>query len=113
MQTPFATLKGSVNPEGVPTTYYFQYGTTTNWNEYSTPPVEIGSGTSPLSESASISGLAGGTTYYFRIVATSAIGTSAGGPVGFAAYAAAADGDGDGSDRRVGRTRYPTCDGQR
>ncbi len=83
VQTPFATLKGSVNPEGVPTTYYFQYGTTTNWNEYSTPPVEIGSGTSPLSESASISGLAGGTTYYFRIVATSAIGTSAGGPVGF------------------------------
>ncbi len=83
VQTPSATLNGRVNPEGVATTYYFQYGTTTNWNEHSTTPVEIGSGTSALSESASIGGLAGGTTYYFRIVATSATGTSVGGPVSF------------------------------
>ena len=78
VQTPSATLNGSVNPEGVATTYYFQYGTTTNWTESSTQAVEVGSGTSTLKESASIMGLAAGTTYYYRIVATSAIGTSEG-----------------------------------
>jgi hypothetical protein len=78
VQTPSATLNGSINPEGVSTTYYFQYGTTTNWNESSTSPVEIGSGTGTLKEGASVTGLAGGTTYYYRVVATSAVGTSVG-----------------------------------
>ncbi len=78
VQTPSATLNGSVDPEGVGTTYYFQYGTTTNWNESSTQQVEIGSGTSTLKESVAVNGLAAGTTYYYRIVATSAIGTSEG-----------------------------------
>jgi hypothetical protein len=78
VQTPSATLNGSVNPEGIATTYYFQYGTTTNWNEASTKAVEVGSGTSTLKESTSETGLAAGTTYYYRIIATSAIGTSEG-----------------------------------
>ncbi len=78
VQTPDATLNGTVNPEGIATTYYFQYGTTTSWNESSTSSVEAGSGTSTLHESVPISGLQAGTTYYYRIVATGAIGTSQG-----------------------------------
>ncbi len=80
--TPNATLNGSVDPEGVPTTFYFQYGKTTNY-ELSTPHVEVGAGTSTLQESAPITGLAPGTTYYSRIVATSATGTSYGNPQPF------------------------------
>jgi hypothetical protein len=81
--TPNATLNGTVNPEGTATTYYFQYGTTENWNESATAHVELGSGTTTLTESVPVSGLKAGTTYYFRIVATSAVGTSTGGPQAF------------------------------
>jgi hypothetical protein len=72
-----ATLKGTVNPNGVATTWYFEYGTTTSYGT-KTAAHSAGSGTKAVSESAAISGLKAGTTYHYRLVATSASGTTAG-----------------------------------
>jgi hypothetical protein len=77
VQTPQATLNGSVDPNGLSTKYHFEYGTTIPY-DISTSEGSAGSGTSSVPESATISDLAAGTTYYYRIVATSATGTSYG-----------------------------------
>ncbi|MFH0888164.1 MAG: hypothetical protein V1871_03030, partial [Planctomycetota bacterium] len=42
-----ATLNGTINPNGVDTNVYFQFGTTTAYGS-STVPQNIGSGTSPV-----------------------------------------------------------------
>ncbi|MGN6190089.1 MAG: hypothetical protein ACTHOE_14435 [Conexibacter sp.] len=63
-----ATLSGSVNPNGVASSYYFQFGTTANYGEQ-TPPQSAGSGSSAFSVSGSLSGLAANTTYHYRLVA--------------------------------------------
>jgi hypothetical protein len=80
--TTSATLVGFVNPNGVDTKYFFEYGTTTSYGSY-TATEDAGSGTGVVQENVPISGLAPGTTYYFRIVASSATGESFGGPVAF------------------------------
>ena len=80
--TPNATLNATVNPNGVDTQYFFEYGTTESYGSYTTAE-DAGAGTSPVPVSAAIGGLASGTTYYFRIVASSAIGEVFGGPVAF------------------------------
>ena len=72
-----ATLNGTVNANGRPTTYYFEYGKTTSYGT-KTAVQSGGSGTSPVAVSASITGLQTGQTYHFRLVATSDAGTSAG-----------------------------------
>jgi hypothetical protein len=80
--TPDATLHATVNPNGVATKYTFQYGTSTSYGS-ETPAGEAGAGTSNVAVQAAVAGLNAGTTYYFRIVASSAIGESLGGPVAF------------------------------
>ncbi len=70
-------LDGTVNPHGTETTCYFQYGTTTAYGAQ-TPTAMVGSGTTGVKVSQAISGLQGGTTYHFRIVASSSTGTSDG-----------------------------------
>jgi hypothetical protein len=74
-----ATLKGTVNPEGSVTSYYFEYGTTTSYG--SKKPV-AGESTGPEAAALSVSqtptGLAEGTTYHYRVVATSPEGTAYG-----------------------------------
>jgi hypothetical protein len=77
-----ATFNGSVNPNGENTTWYFQYGTTTNYGSR-TPNQNAGAGFSPAAVSATVSGLQGGRTYHFRLVATSAGGTSTGADMTF------------------------------
>ncbi len=66
-----ATLKGSVNPGGLETTYHFEYGTEKGVYTHKTEEASAGSGTSNVEESTAIAGLAAITTYYYRIVATS------------------------------------------
>jgi hypothetical protein len=78
-----ATLNATVNPNGVTTQYTFDWGTTTNYGK-ETPLGQAGAGTKNISVKALVTSLAPGTTYYFRIVASSATGESIGGPVSFA-----------------------------
>jgi hypothetical protein len=72
-----ATVSGTVNPRGLATTYLFEYGKTTSYGS-KTPSQNAGSGTSSLAVTAAISSLTPGTTYHYRIVATSIAGTSRG-----------------------------------
>ncbi|MDX6310053.1 MAG: hypothetical protein QOI06_3099 [Nocardioidaceae bacterium] len=72
-----ATVKGTVNPEGSDTTYYFEYGTDTTYGTTTTPG-SAGAGTTAQSVSAALTGLTGSTTYHYRLVATNANGTTDG-----------------------------------
>jgi hypothetical protein len=72
-----ANVTGSVNPNGVATTYHFEYGTSTLYGS-STTATSAGSATSPVSVSAHLTGLHPGAIYHYRLVATSASGTSMG-----------------------------------
>lgn len=74
-----ATLEGSVTPQGAPTTYQFEYGTSTAYG--STAPASPGSIEATYESrrvSAAITGLQAGATYHFRLSATNAAGTSHG-----------------------------------
>jgi len=68
-----ATLNGSVDPHGLPTTVYFQYGTTTSYGLTTAPQSKTGN--TYQNVTANISGLTASTTYHFRIVATNNAGT--------------------------------------
>jgi len=72
-----ATLGGTVNPNGQPTTWYVEYGTSTGYGT-KTATVDAGSGTSPKAVSTGVGGLAAGKRYHFRLVATSSAGTTLG-----------------------------------
>jgi hypothetical protein len=74
-----ALLKGAVDPEGLPTSYYFEYGTQANFaGAAKTAVTQVGSGSDPHPARASISGLTPSTTYHYRLVATNASGTTTG-----------------------------------
>jgi hypothetical protein len=68
-----AKLNGSVNPHGLTTSVYFQYGTTKSYGLTTAPQSHIGN--TFLNISAHISGLTASTTYHFRIVTTNRVGT--------------------------------------
>ncbi len=72
-----ANVAGSVNPNGSPTTYQFQFGTSTAYGQ-STPITSAGSSTSAGNVSAALTGLQAGMTYHYRLVATNAIATTDG-----------------------------------
>lgn len=71
-----ATLKGSVNPNGLATEYFFKYGTTTSYtDETGKTAVSVGA---PVTASTAVSGLTPATTYHFKLFATNTSGTSQG-----------------------------------
>ena len=78
-----ATLNGTVNPNGATTTSTFCYSTSSTMNNcnggttVSASPTGL-SGTTPGAVSANLTGLATGTTFYYRVVATNAVGTAYG-----------------------------------
>jgi hypothetical protein len=63
-----ATLSGSVNPGGVPTGYWFEYGPTTAYGS-TTLSVDAGSGQGAVAATATLGGLSPATTYHYRLVA--------------------------------------------
>lgn len=70
-----AVLEGSVNPHGLETSYFFQYGPTVAYG-LQTPTVVVGKGTTAVKVGQTVSSLPPGAHY--RIVATNAAGTSRG-----------------------------------
>jgi hypothetical protein len=72
-----ARLNGSLNPHGLPTTFFFQYGRTTNYGTGT--PSHTRTGNTAQSVSANIGGLTPHTTYHFRLVARNVTGTRYGG----------------------------------
>jgi len=80
-----ATLNGTVNPHSQATNAWFEWGTD---NALASPTLTtaqaIGAGSADNPVSATITGLAFGTTYYFRVAATNASGTQKGAIVSFA-----------------------------
>jgi alpha-tubulin suppressor-like RCC1 family protein len=74
-----ATLNGTVAPNGLATSYRFEYGTTTSYGtSVPVPDASAGSGGASKPVSAALTGLARGRTYHFRLVATNGAGTSVG-----------------------------------
>ena len=63
-----ATLRGQVTPNGLSTTWWFEYGTSTSYGS-KTASHSAGSGTSARAVSAGITRLAAAKSYHFRLVA--------------------------------------------
>jgi len=67
------TLNGTVNPQGVPTTYQFCYGASARYGSCAPgTPVKLGAGRSAVAVSARVAGLAPGTTYHYNLTASKA-----------------------------------------
>ena len=74
-----ATLNGTVNPNGLATEAWFEWGTSSTLaTSDNTAKQSLAAGTTVNNVSASISGLSFGTTYYFRMVASNSSGVSKG-----------------------------------
>ncbi|HET8978256.1 MAG TPA: hypothetical protein VFN87_08860 [Solirubrobacteraceae bacterium] len=72
-----AEVAGGVYPNGLDTSYWWEYGTTTAYGQQTTAQ-DIGSGASIVSIQDVINSLTPGTTYHFRLVAANSDGTSYG-----------------------------------
>ncbi len=71
-----AKLGALVNPGGIQTTYRFEYGTTTAYgNTTPAPEGSVGEGITARAVWASANDLAPGSTYHYRVVASSELGT--------------------------------------
>jgi hypothetical protein len=74
-----AKLTGFVNPNNQPTTYHFEWGTTTAYgNDVPNFDAFTGSGGKAAKVSAPLAGLEPHTAYHFRIVASNGLDTSTG-----------------------------------
>ena len=75
-----ATLSGKLDPDGLATNYYFEWGPTPGYgNVTSAPPgTSAGSVSGSTVVSAPIEGLSSYTTYHYRLVASNSIGTTYG-----------------------------------
>lgn len=76
-----ATAQGTVNPNGLETTYWFEYSTDALLSSAlltSTERTSIGSGAANVNVQAQIRELVSNTTYYYRLVAQNTIGTTYG-----------------------------------
>lgn len=75
--TSSATLNGSVSPNGLASTAWFEWGTTTAYGAQTTA-TDIGSGTDGIPILASIGPLAPNSTYHFRVAGSNAKATEFG-----------------------------------
>ncbi|MBT1690828.1 FG-GAP-like repeat-containing protein [Dawidia soli] len=77
-----ATLYGQVNPNSLPTSFYFEYGPTPALG-MTTPVYTAGDTTEFVDVSAGVTGLTPRTTYYYRMVAVNGHATATTGSVRF------------------------------
>jgi phosphodiesterase/alkaline phosphatase D-like protein len=74
-----ATLNGNVNPNGLATGAWFEWGTSPSLVTFNTTSAQaLGAGTDNESVTATLSGLSSGTTYYYRVAASNATGSANG-----------------------------------
>lgn len=80
-----ATISGSVNPDGAPTTFAFEVGVYEGANTHFAVVAsgEAGEGEEAVAESHQLSGLQPGATYAFRISAANEVGSAVGAVVTF------------------------------
>ena len=78
-----AQLNATINPENLSTTYWFQYGLTINYGSFIATNT-LPAGTNLVSVSVFLTDLSRGANYHFRVVASNAIGQSAGTDMSFA-----------------------------
>ncbi|MDQ6937304.1 MAG: hypothetical protein M3140_06280, partial [Actinomycetota bacterium] len=69
-----ATVRGQVNPDSLPTTFHFDYGTSRSYGS-STPAGMLSAGSTAARISTRLTGLRPATRYHYRLVATNADGT--------------------------------------
>ncbi len=72
-----ALLRATVNPNGDPTDWHFEYGETDAYG-LTTPEEDAGGGTAPVAVSAAVEGLPPGSACHYRVVAVNGLGTSYG-----------------------------------
>ena len=72
-----ATLNGTIFPNGLSTTYYFEWGMTTAYGNTASSQF-AGSGTGSVAVSANISGLTKDAAYHYHLVAANSAGTGYG-----------------------------------
>lgn len=77
-----AVMHGTADPNGQPTTFYFEYGPTRMFGSR-TGAVDAGAGNASLKVAIDVTGLAPATTYFYRIVAVNNSGTRSGGDRSF------------------------------
>jgi hypothetical protein len=74
-----ATLNGSVNPNGLATDAWFEWGTSSSLVTFdATSTQALGAGTVALPVMATLSGLSSATTYYYRVAASNSTGPAKG-----------------------------------
>jgi hypothetical protein len=72
-----AYVNAQVVAAGSDTSVYFEYGTDSSYGTV-LPEIDLGNQATPFTPSAAIEGLAPGTTYHYRVVATNEEGTTEG-----------------------------------
>jgi len=83
-----ATLHGSLDPDGLPTTYYFEWGPSVAYGGYAPavpPGAPAGEAPGSVQFSAPVEDLEPGVTYHFRMVGVNVHGKSVGGDMTFTA----------------------------
>jgi len=100
------SVSGTVDPFASPTTWTVQFGPTAAYGS-ATAPRAVAPGPGPVAVGAVLAGLPPATTIHYRVVATSAAGSSAGADRTFTTPAGAGGGGGGGSplDRTGPRVR--------
>lgn len=88
-----AMLAATLNAEGLPTTYWIEYGPTTAYGK-TTSKIGIGSSESDRDISTVLEGLEPATAYHWRVVAENASGPTFGPDLSFRTYALPVSADG-------------------
>lgn len=84
-----ATLNALVNPNGLATGAWFEWGTSSSLAAFDTSSTQaVGDGTSPRNVTEGLAGLSPETTYYYRVAASSSAGGTSGSIATFTTAAA-------------------------